>query len=421
MTGSSQPSHALHSGDAGFVWPHEDTARVPYQVYTDPALYELEQQRLFQGPTWNFLCLEVEIPNGGDYKITNVGEAPVVVVRKNDGSISAVLNRCAHKGSVICYKPRGNISEFNCVYHNWVYDLDGKLQGVAFRRGVGGKGGVSADFDQSQHNLKQLRVETYRGLIFGTFSDKTPPFRTYLGDELLKCIDRVFIKPLKVLGYHSQVLPNNWKLYAENNKDSYHASLLHVFHNTFGVVRPNMGGGVKISPNGWHHLSYTERTPPNDDATGREKVRSLKEQYSLEDPSIMEHKLELGDTVTNSIQTIFPTLVVQQILNALAVRQLIPHGVDKSELVWTVLGFADDDEATIRLRMKANNLVGPAGFISMEDGCIGGFVQRAAKTDPTAQTIMPMGGRGIEPSQGSRVTEAAVRGFWRGWRECIGV
>jgi phenylpropionate dioxygenase-like ring-hydroxylating dioxygenase large terminal subunit len=185
MTGSSQPSHALHSGDAGFVWPHEDTARVPYQVYTDPALYELEQQRLFQGPTWNFLCLEVEIPNGGDYKITNVGEAPVVVVRKNDGSISAVLNRCAHKGSVICYKPRGNVSEFNCVYHNWVYDLDGKLQGIAFRRGVGGKGGVSADFDQSQHNLKQLRVETYRGLIFGTFSDKTPPFRTYLGDELL--------------------------------------------------------------------------------------------------------------------------------------------------------------------------------------------------------------------------------------------
>jgi hypothetical protein len=86
-----------------------------------------------------------------------------------------------------------------------------------------------------------------------------------------------------------------------------------------------------------------------------------------------------------------------------------------------VLGFADDDDATIRLRMKANNLVGPAGFISMEDGCIGGFVQRAAKTDPTAQTIMPMGGRGIEPSQGSRVTEAAVRGFWRGWRECIGV
>ena len=296
MTEVSRADRALRA--PAFTWPRDDTMRVPYQVYTDPELYALEQQRLFRGPTWNFLCLEPEIPNSGDYKATHVGDAPVVVVRKMDGGISAVLNRCAHKGAVLCYKPRGNIQEFNCVYHNWVYNLEGKLQAVGFRRGVGGKGGVGADFDQSQHNLEPLRVTTYRGLVFGTFSNLTPSFRDYLGDELLKCVDRVFIKSVKVLGYHSQVLPNNWKLYAENNKDSYHASLLHVFHNTFGVVRANMGGGIKLSANGWHHLSYTERTPPNDDATGREKVRSLKEEYSLEDPSVMEHRLELGDRIS---------------------------------------------------------------------------------------------------------------------------
>ena len=417
----NRASVAAPFSHAPFTCPHDDTMRVPYQVYTDPELYALEQQRLFRGATWNFLCLEAEIPNGGDYKTTQVGDTPVVVVRKMDGGISALVNRCAHKGAVLCYKLRGNIREFNCVYHNWVYDLEGKLQGVAFRRGVGGKGGVDADFDQNQHNLEPLRLTSYRGLVFGTFSDRTPSFRDYLGDELLSCIDRVFIKPLKVLGYHSQVLPNNWKLYAENNKDSYHASLLHVFHNTFGVVRVNMGGGIKLSSNGWHHLSYTERTAPNDDPSGREKVRSLKEEYSLEDPSVMEHRLELGDRITNSIQTVFPTLVIQQILNALAVRQLVPRGPERSELLWTVLGFADDDEDLLEIRLRANNLVGPAGFISMEDGCVGGFVQRAAKADPRAKTIMPMGGRGIEPSEGSRVTEAAVRGFWKGWRECMGL
>jgi anthranilate 1,2-dioxygenase large subunit len=136
---------------------------------------------------------------------------------------------------------------------------------------------------------------------------------------------------------------------------------------------------------------------------------------------MMEHKLELGDLVTNSIQTVFPTLVVQQILNALAVRQLIPRGPERSELVWTVLGFADDDAQMTELRLKVNNLVGPAGLISMEDGCVGGWVQRAAHADPEAMTVMPMGGRTIEPSAGSRVTEAAVRGFWKGWRECMGI
>ncbi|MDF2115056.1 Rieske 2Fe-2S domain-containing protein [Roseiarcaceae bacterium H3SJ34-1] len=411
----------MKAGDLDFAWPFEDVSRVPFQVYTDPAIYACEQERIFQGPTWNFLALEVEIPNRGDFKTTQVGEAPIIVVRTAEGEINAMVNRCAHKGSLICFKPRGNVKELACVYHNWVYDLAGNLTGVAFRRGVGGKGGLSEDFDQSQYGLQRLRVETYGGMIFGTFSDATPPFRDYIGAELMANIDRVFIKPLKVLGYHSQVLPNNWKLYAENNKDSYHASLLHVFHNTFGVVRPNMGGGIKLSDNGWHHLSYTQREGLGDEQVGREKVRSLKDQYRLQDASLMEHRLELGDTVTNAIQTVFPTLVVQQILNALAVRQLVPRGVDRSELIWTILGFEDDDADMQELRLKVNNLVGPAGLISMEDGCVGGWVQRAAKADPGALTVMPMGGRSIEASVGSRITEAAVRGFWQGWRSCMGV
>lgn len=409
---------AVHQSD--FVWPHSDLSRAPYRVYTDPEIYALEQERIFRGPIWNFLCLECEIPHHGDYKTTYAGDNPIIVVRTNDG-INAVVNRCAHKGALLCFKPRGNVSEFACVYHNWVFDLSGNLTGVAFKRGVGGKGGLAEDFDQQQHGLEKLRVETYGGMVFGTFSDKTPSFPEYIGPELTANIDRVFIKPLKVLGYHSQILPNNWKLYAENNKDSYHASLLHVFHNTFGVVRPNMGGGIKISDSGWHHLSYTQRESLGDEAIGKEKVRSFKDQYALNDSRMMEHRLELGDTITNAIQTVFPTLVVQQILNALAVRQLIPRGVDESELVWTVLGFEDDDTDMQELRLKVNNLVGPAGFISMEDGCVGGWVQRAARADGDAMTVMPMGGRNVEASKGSRVTEAAVRGFWKGWRECMGL
>ncbi len=408
-------------GARDFTWPDNDLSRAPYRVYTDTELYALEQERIFRGPTWNFLALECEIPNPGDYKTTYVGDAPVLVARAQDGSINAMVNRCAHKGALVCYKRRGTVREFICVYHNWTYDLAGNLTGVAFRKGVGGKGGLAADFRQDQHGLEKLRVEIYRGLIFGTFSADTPPFATYIGSELTANIDRVFPKPLKVLGYHSQILPNNWKLYAENNKDSYHASLLHVFHNTFGVVRPNMGGGIKISDSGWHHLSYTQRASLGDDEIGREKVRSLQEQYKLKDVRMMEHKLELGDNITNAIQTVFPSLVVQQILNALAVRQIQPKGVDRTELVWTVLGFEDDDEAMKELRLKVNNLVGPAGLISMEDGCVGGWVQRAAKADPEATTIMPMGGHNVEASQGSRVTEAAVRGFWKGWRECMGI
>src|SRR5262245_17104956 len=143
-----------HAEPGRFMWPHTGTSQVPFQVYTDPDLYAMEQKRIFQGPTWNFLCLEAEIPNEGDYKTTFVGDAPIIVVRSREGQVRAMLNRCAHKGAVLCYKPFGKVKEFNCVYHNWVYDLDGKLTGVAFRRGVGGKGGVGPDFKQEDHNLR---------------------------------------------------------------------------------------------------------------------------------------------------------------------------------------------------------------------------------------------------------------------------
>ena len=404
-----------------FKWLHGDMSQVPFQVYTDEALYAAEQQRIFQGPVWNFIALECEIPNPGDFKTTFAGDAPIIDVRAEDGSVKAMVNRCVHKGSLVCYKPRGTVKEFTCVYHNWTYDLSGQLTGVAFRRGVNGVGGLDPEYDIKKHGLQKLRVEIFNGLIFGTFSDTTPPFREYIGAELCANIERVFPRKLKVLGYHSQILPNNWKLYVENNKDAYHASLLHVFHNTFGVVRPTMGGGIKLSDNGWHHLSYTVKNADSDDATGKEKVRSLQDQYKLNDVRMMEHKLEFGDYTTNAIQTVFPTLVVQQILNALAVRQLVPKGVDKSELIWTILGFEDDDADMQALRVQVNNLVGPAGLISMEDGCVGGWVQTAAKADPGAQTVMPMGGRDILPTEGSRVTESAVRGFWKGWRELMGV
>ena len=409
------------SSKTPFVWSHNNYSNVPYRVYTDPDIYNREQQAIFRGPTWHFLCLDIEIPNPGDYKTTQIGDTPIIVIRDERGEINALVNRCSHKGALLCYQPRGNIQEFRCVYHNWTFDLNGRLTGVAFRRGVRGKGGLEADFDFEAGGLEVLRVENIRGLVFGTFSKAVSPFSEYLGEELIASIDRVFVKPVKVIGYYSQIFPNNWKLYAENNKDSYHASLLHVFHNTFGVVRPNMNGGIKLSEDGWHHLSYTDQTPVAKDQISTEKVRSLDEQYSLEDPSLMEHHQELGDTVTNSIQTIFPTTVIQQILNALAIRQLCPRGVDQAELMWTILGFADDNQDMISHRVRTNNLVGPAGFISMEDGVVGSFIQRTAVGDPTAETVLPMGGKDILPSEGSRITEAAVRGFWKGWRELMDV
>jgi hypothetical protein len=111
--------------------------------------------------------------------------------------------------------------------------------------------------------------------------------------------------------------------------------------------------------------------------------------------------------------------VLQQILNCLAVRQILPRGPHAMDLHWTYLGFADDTPEMRRRRLKQANLVGPAGYVSMEDGCVGGFVQRGAAAAGDVLSVVNMGGEGAE-SQATRATEASVRGFWKAYRRYMG-
>ena len=54
-------------------WPNERWSRIPNWVYTDPAVFQREQERIFEGPSWNYVCLEAEIPNPGDFKRSQIG------------------------------------------------------------------------------------------------------------------------------------------------------------------------------------------------------------------------------------------------------------------------------------------------------------------------------------------------------------
>ena len=206
----------------------DGACRVPYGVFTDPDVYAIEQERLFRGPAWSFVALEAEIPNPGDYKLTYVGDTPVVVNRAADGRVHAFVNRCAHRGAALCRELRGNVTSHVCVYHQWAYDLEGNLVGVPFRRGLNGQGGMPADFDMRQHGLDKLRVDSYAGLVFATFSATVEALPDYLGPMPRAAIDRIFNRPIRVLGDQRQYIGGNWKLYAENTRDPYHASLLHV-------------------------------------------------------------------------------------------------------------------------------------------------------------------------------------------------
>ncbi len=86
----------------------------------------------------------------------------------------------------------GNTKTFTCVYHAWAFDAKGDLKGVPFRSGVEGKGGMPEDFDTSKHALHKLRIETFCGVIFGSFDPHVMPLQEYLGEKKCAGIFGVF-------------------------------------------------------------------------------------------------------------------------------------------------------------------------------------------------------------------------------------
>ena len=100
-------------------------------------------------------------------------------------------------------------------------------------------------------------------------------------------------------------------------------------------------------------------------------------------------------------------------------RQVLPQGTERTALNWTYLGYADDTPEQRKVRLKQLNLVGPAGFISMEDGAVGGFVQRGIAGANALDAVVEMGGDHSGSSEG-RATETSVRGFWKAYRHHMG-
>ena len=238
------------------IWPRKDYSRVPYRLYHDPSIYQRELERIFGGTTWSFVGLEVEVPKLGDFRASYLGETPIIFNRDENGEIKGFVNRCAHRGAIVQRELTGNAKTHTCIYHQWCFAQDGKLIGVPFRRGVKGQGGFDKNFDMAQHGLQKVRVASVYGVLFATLSDEAEPIEDYLGEKMRNYLKRIFERPVRVLGYHRQRVRGNWKEYAVNPRDNYHASLLHDFFGTYGLDRTSQVGGLTMDPRHRHCVTW---------------------------------------------------------------------------------------------------------------------------------------------------------------------
>ncbi len=327
--------------------------RVHQKLYTDPAIFAEEMTKIF-GMTWVYLAHESEVPNVNDYKTGYLGSRPIIVVRDRNDAFRALFNRCTHRGATVCRSERGSAKVFTCPYHGWNFKNNGELAGVPWPKAYG------EDFDTNEWGLKQARVESYRGFIFGTLNLNAPSLIDYLGQarELLdQWLDRYDAKKIVVGNPHRMVYKGNWKLTYDNAADGYHVSFSHrsLFETAgrmgeekdmaYFAESPDYGPMVvQYLGNGHTFIDQRPNYKEPGDFWKQQRPQPGREVY---EEMIRERYQDAADKLLDQAigaqmnLNIFPNLCL--IGNQIQVIQ--PYAVDKTELIWystTVDGLPDE-------------------------------------------------------------------------------
>ena len=203
--------------------------RVHRDLYLSEALFALEQKHFFAN-TWNYLGHASQVPEAGDYIALELAGRPLVMVRRDDGSVGVLYNRCAHKGTPIVSDARGNTGRFfRCPYHAWTYRLDGALRAVPLASGYDGTAMRACETGEGLR--APAGVAVHRDFVFVKINPGGPDFASYFGEALASIdnlVDRSPVGRLQIAGGCLRTLIRcNWKTYLENINDTLHPLSTH--------------------------------------------------------------------------------------------------------------------------------------------------------------------------------------------------
>ncbi|GJL93712.1 MAG: oxidoreductase [Hyphococcus sp.] len=202
--------------------------KVHRSVYTDPAVFALEMERIWE-KSWIYVGHESQVKEPGQYYSTTIGRQPVILTRHTDGEIYVLFNRCAHKGAKLVGDECGKAKELRCCYHGWRFHLDGSLLSIPLEQGYDG-----TDFnrDDPDANVQRVpRYDSYRGFVFASLSAEGPDLVDWLGgvaSSIDNMADRAPDGELEITGgvmrYEHD---SNWKFFIENLNDLMHPMVTH--------------------------------------------------------------------------------------------------------------------------------------------------------------------------------------------------
>ena len=219
----------------------EDARTLPFAIYHDRSIYELEREKLFN-TEWIFVCTKPELPQSGDYLALKIADEPLVIIHGEDGEFRAFSNVCRHRGTILLDPGFGHAPRrFSCPYHGWTYNDRGQLIGVPFP-------GDSV-VEKEAHCLPQFQVSVWQGLIFVNLNAHAETLDSrYAGmTRYLKSYESHRFETAYPGGM--ELWNCNWKIALENAMESYH--LFEVHKDTLEKYTPTKEAFYVEGQPGW--------------------------------------------------------------------------------------------------------------------------------------------------------------------------
>ena len=162
----------------------------------------------------------------------------------------------------------------------------------------------------AEFGLRRFHVATRGGVIFATACNDMESIEDYLGPEICAEFDATFDgTEFRLLGVHRNILPSNWKLYQENLKDPYHATLLHTYLTTFGLFVSSNESNIPTDKFGRHGGLLSRRSDGRPDVSEEDQasMQAFKKTMELNDPRVLAFFPETDSKWSGSVLTIFST------------------------------------------------------------------------------------------------------------------
>ena len=392
--------------------PKDGVFLVDRAVYNDPDILEAEYRNIFEAD-WVFLCHESHVPNPGDFFATHIGRQPVFVVRKPDGTLGCYLNACGHRGAMLVNARTGNTKRFICPYHGFCFDTGGKCISVTAPK----TGWSEARLDMTEFDLTPVaRLDSYRGLVFGSLSADVSSLRDHLGAAMALIDNLVAPAPQEleiVAGFSIYQTACNWKIMHENGPDAYHGPVVHnnfMQAVTYREQRESRSGVTKTDTArfrstesasyalGNGHTAFWHKRPNPESFPIYAQKDELEKKFT---PGQLEWILGRGRHMT-----IFPNLLINDLAST-HLRCYRPLSVDRMEtMIWCLAPVGEPTEMRAARLRKFEDFFLPSGMATPDDVAVAESAQKASLAFNSKWTSM---GRGIESEFHVAGPDAAAR------------